>query len=145
MDKLVRKLVLAYVNIYDTITRYDKKFHKDFFYFKMIMDHEFDFRLRCYFELINEKKGDSEFKDEPYCHSLEMTILKLLEEGKLEYVEPGRIDITRKGYEELVDLRKEIDPIAPSVRYMVTRLKDPRYHQKYRNIVRKMKQKEEPY
>ncbi|KUK10510.1 MAG: hypothetical protein XD50_1141 [Clostridia bacterium 41_269] len=145
MGKVERKLLLAYVNNVRQITRYDKQLHKDFFYFKMIMEEEFNIRPDLYFELVNEKKGKTEFKDEPYCHALEMLVFKLIQEGKFEYVEAGLIDITKEGYKELVELRKVVDPIAPSVRYMVTRLDDEKYHQKYRQIIKQMKEKNEPY
>ncbi|HBT19923.1 MAG TPA: hypothetical protein DEA47_00900 [Peptococcaceae bacterium] len=57
MGKVERKLLLAYVNNVRQITRYDKQLHKDFFYFKMIMEEEFNFKPDLYFELANEKKG----------------------------------------------------------------------------------------
>ncbi|NLO88846.1 MAG: hypothetical protein GX088_00700 [Clostridia bacterium] len=145
MGKVERKLLLAYVNNVRPITRYDKQLHKDFFYFKMIMEEEFDLRPDLYFELIDEKKGKTEFKNEPYCHGLEMLVFKLLEEGKFEYVEAGLIDISKEGYKELVELRKVVDPIAPSVRYMITRFDDDKYHQKYRLKIKQMKEKKEPY
>lgn len=145
MGKVERKLLLAYVYNCRQITRYDKDLHKDFFYFKMIMNEEFNAKLDLYFELINEKKGKEEFKNEPYCHALEMLVFKLLQEGKFAFVEAGMIDITNEGFAELVELRKVVDPIAPSVKYMVKRLDDDTYHQKYRVITKRMKEKEESY
>ena len=74
------------------------------------------------------------------CHDLEMLVFKLVQEGKFAFVEGDRIDITEEGYMELVDLRKVVYPIAPSVRYMVTRLGDKKYHERYRQHINKMKQ-----
>lgn len=144
MNDVEKKLLLAYVYNCRKITRYDKRLHKDFFYFKMIMCDEFDCPPNLYFELINETKGEVEFNDEPYCHALEMLVFNLIQEGDLEYVN-GEIDITRQGYSKLVELRRVVDPIAPSVKYMSTRLNDDKYDQRYRNITKKMKDVKERY
>ncbi|HHX94237.1 MAG TPA: hypothetical protein GX691_00225 [Clostridia bacterium] len=140
MGKVERKLLLAYVNNCRQITSYDKELHKDFFFFNMIMKDEFGSQMNLIFELVNGKKGTVVFENEPFCHDLEMLVFKLVQEGKFSFVEGDRIDITEEGYMELVELRKLVDPIAPSVRYMVTRLGDKKYHERYRQLINKMKQ-----
>ena len=143
MGKVERKLLLAYVNNVRQIQKYDKDLHKDFFYFNMIMKDEFNTHMSLIFELANGKKGKVVFENEPFCQDLEMLLNKLIAEGKFAYVDAGRIDITKQGYEELVELRKVVDPIAPAVKYMVTRLGDPKYRERYRQQINKMKQGEE--
>lgn len=142
MGKVERKLLLAYVNNVRQITKYDKELHKDFFYFNMIMKDEFNTQMSLMFELANEKKGKVVFENEPFCQDLEMLVNKFLQEGKFDYVEAGYMDITKEGYAELVELRKVVDPIAPSVKYMVTRLGDKKYHERYRHLINKMMEKQ---
>lgn len=139
MGVVERKLLLAYVNNVRSITKYDKELHKDFFFFNMIMKDEFNTEMNLIFELADDKKGKVQFEDEPFCQDLEMLVNKLLQGGEFGYVEAGNIDITKQGYAELVELRKIVDPIAPSVKYMVTRLGDKKYHQRYRHLINKMK------
>lgn len=140
MGKVERKLLLAYVNNIRQITKYDKQLHKDFFFFNMIMKDEFNTEMDLIFEVVNGKKGKVEFSNEPFCSDLELLVSRLVHEGKFAFVEAGSIDITKEGYEQLVELRPIVDPIAPSVRYMATRLEDQKYHQRYRQLVRKMSQ-----
>ena len=138
MGKVERKLLLAYVNNCRQITSYDKELHKDFFFFNMIMKEEFNTQMNLIFEFVSGKKGTVVFENEPFCHDLEMQVFKLVQEGKFVFVN-GMTDISKEGYMELVELRKVVDPIAPSVRYMVTRLGDKKYHERYRRLRNKMK------
>lgn len=143
MGIVERKLLLAYVNNVRPITKYDKELHKDFFFFNMIMKDEFNTSMKLIFELADDKKGKNQFEDEPFSPDLEMLLNKLLEEGKFAYAEAGAMDITKDGYSELVELRKVVDPIAPSVKYMVTRLEDRKYHERFRMQMLRMKQEKE--
>jgi hypothetical protein len=140
MGIVERKLLLAYVNNVRQITKYDKELHRDFFLFNMIMKDEFDTEMKLFFELAKDKKGKVEFEEEVFSPDLEMLVNKLVQEGKFSYVEAGDIDITKAGYADLVELRKAVDPIAPSVKYMVTRLGDKKYHERYRQVLNRMRQ-----
>lgn len=135
-----RKLLLAYVNNCRQISSCDKELHKDFFYFNMIMKDEFNSRLDMVFDIVSDQKGKVVFENEPFCHNLEMLVAKLIKEGKLAFVEAGVIDITQEGYNELVELRKVVDPIAPSVKYMKTRMGDKKYEERFRKTIQKKKQ-----
>jgi len=139
MGIVERKLLLAYVNNVRRITKYDKELHRDFFLFNMIMKDEFNTSMKLAFEVANEKKGKVEFQEEIFSPDLEMLVNKLIQEGKFAYYEAGLIDITKEGYAELVELRKVVDPIAPSVKYMVTRLGDKKYVERYRQQLNKMR------
>ncbi len=143
MGIVERKILLAYVHNVRPITKYDKILHKDFFYFNMIMKDEFNTSMKLIFDLADDKKGKVQFHDEPFSPDLEMHVNKLLQDGKFAYAEAGIIDITKDGRNELVELRKVVDPIAPSVKYMVTRLEDRKYHERYRIQMLKMKQEKE--
>lgn len=143
MGTVERKLLLAYVHNVRPITKYDKLLHKDFFYFDMIMKDEFNTSMKLIFNLSDDKKGKVQFDDEPFSPDLEILVNKLLQEEKFAYVEAGAMDITNDGYDELVELREVVDPIAPSVKYMVTRLEDRKYHERYRMQILRMKQEKE--
>lgn len=139
MGIVERKLLLAYVNNVRQITKYDKELHRDFFLFNMIMKDEFDTQMKLVFELANDRKGKVDFQDEVFSQDLEMILNKLVQEEKFAYRDVDFIDITKTGYAELVELRKVVDPIAPAVRYMVTRLGDKKYHERYRQQLIKMR------
>lgn len=144
MDNIVKKLLLAYLYNRRPVMRYDKKLHKDFMFFKIIVQEEFNVNLNIQFELISEQKEKNIFKEEPFSSSLERMLFQLVEEGYAAY-SGDLINITNKGYEELVRLRPEVDKIAPSVKYMLTRLSDPNLNQRYRNIVKQMRQQNNAY
>ena len=142
MGKIETKLLLAYVNTYRPITNFDKELHRDFFSFNILIQDESGSQLDMEFELVNDHKGKVIFEDEPFCHELEMLMLKLIAENKLAFVEAGSIDITQEGYEELVKLRRTVEASIPSVRYMLTRIRDQKYQELYRKTIEKMKEQQ---
>ena len=142
MGKIETKLLLAYVNTYRQITNFDKELHRDFFSFNILIQDESGSQLGMEFELVNDHKGKVIFEDEPFCHELEMLMLKLIAENKLAFVEAGSIDITQEGYEELVELRRTVEASVPSVRYMLTRIGDQKYQELYRKTIEKMKEQQ---
>lgn len=140
MGNVERKMLLAYVNAIRPISFYDKELHRDFFYFKLILEEECHFFPDLEFQLEDGYKGKTRFEQEPFCQSIELLILEMIRRGWLTFVKAGTIQITKEGYLELRRLCKIVDPMVPSVRYMVSRLKD--YREMYGCRVRELNLKE---
>lgn len=140
MGNVERKMLLAYVNAFRPISCYDKELHRDFFYFKLILEEECHFFPDLEFELGDGNKGKTMFAQEPFCEGIELLVLEMIREGWLTFVEAGTIQITKEGYHELRRLCKIVDPMVPSVRYMLSRIKD--YREIYCRRIRELNPKE---